>query len=221
MKTNLNIPDIITLGNLTAGFLGIIYLIEGQPIISIKLVVIAAILDGLDGLTARILYEEGSNQFGVQLDSLADATSFGVLPAAILYTTIDITISIPLAILFIATSVIRLARFNKNPTKKHFQGIPTTSAGLTLALYTIYFEAIIPTTIVVTTLSILMISNIKYPKITTKPRIIAGILLILVAATTGTIFTITSITLLSLVTAYILIGPIKTTIIKTTIAEQR
>ncbi|OUJ19154.1 Phosphatidylserine synthase PssA [Methanonatronarchaeum thermophilum] len=220
MKTNLTIPDIVTIGNLIAGFIGIVYLIHGQPLISIKLVVLAAILDGLDGVLARKLQEDDSSKFGAQLDSLADATSFGVLPALILYTTLNTVFAIVLAVLFLSASIIRLARFNITQTEDYFQGIPTTCAGLTLAIYTIYFDELIMTTIIVLALSILMISEIKYPKIPFKPRIAAGILLILVLITTGPFFTATTTALLALTTAYIIIFPLKNTSLKTAITKK-
>jgi len=220
MKNNLRIPDIITIGNLIAGFTGILYIINGETAIATKLVMLAVILDGLDGTTARLLYKNRPSKLGAQLDSLADATSFGVLPATIIYVAIPTPIAIPLSAIFLTTAILRLARFNLNPSQNNFQGLPTTCAGLIIAVYTIHIQALIPTIIVVIALSLLMISKIRYPKITTKQRLLIAPLLIAAIITTGTIFTVTTILILFLITAYILIGPLANTKIKTTTTGQ-
>lgn len=77
------IPNLITLGNLACGILGIIFVFDGDLQMGSKLMLLALILDFLDGFVAR-MFNMGSD-IGKQLDSLADMVTFGVLPSFILY----------------------------------------------------------------------------------------------------------------------------------------
>ncbi len=76
-------PNVITLLSLCAGLTAIRLAIEGRIEWALGAIVIAAILDGLDGRIARFL--KGQSRFGAELDSLADFVNFGVVPGLILY----------------------------------------------------------------------------------------------------------------------------------------
>jgi CDP-diacylglycerol---serine O-phosphatidyltransferase len=77
------VPNAVTALALCSGLFGIRYGIEGQWKLAAAAIVIAAVLDGLDGRIARLL--NGQSRFGAELDSLSDVTAFGVAPAIIVY----------------------------------------------------------------------------------------------------------------------------------------
>lgn len=77
------LPNAITAAALCSGLTGIRFATEGQWAFAIILVVVAGVLDGIDGRVARLL--NAQSRFGAELDSLADSLSFGVAPALILY----------------------------------------------------------------------------------------------------------------------------------------
>ncbi len=89
-----HIPNTITLLNLACGSLAIIYALEGRYIWVFILVLISLIADFADGFIARALSVQ--SDLGKELDSLADATTFGVLPGIILYILIQEAFAIPI-----------------------------------------------------------------------------------------------------------------------------
>ena len=76
------VPNAITAAALCAGLTGIRFAITGEWEKSVLAIVLAGMLDGIDGRIARLLKAE--SRFGAELDSLADSISFGVAPALIL-----------------------------------------------------------------------------------------------------------------------------------------
>ena len=77
------VPNAITAGALCVGLTGIRFAIAGEFEKSVLAVILAGVLDGIDGRTARLL--KAQSRFGAELDSLADSISFGVAPALIVY----------------------------------------------------------------------------------------------------------------------------------------
>lgn len=107
------IPNLITLIGLCAGLTAIRYAIEGRYEASVIAIVVAAVLDGLDGRLARAL--KSTSRFGAELDSLADFLDFGVAPALLLYMWLLHPIKgfgWVAAMLFAIAAALRLARFN-------------------------------------------------------------------------------------------------------------
>jgi len=152
MKVKENIPNFITCLNLLCGCIGIVLAFEGNLVWSAYLVGIAAVLDFLDGFTARILKVHSA--IGKQLDSLADMVTFGVLPGVVMfnlleqayfyelfseywtplpndfremwYDTRSINFVPYLAFLIPVFSAIRLAKFNLDSRQSDsFIGLPT------------------------------------------------------------------------------------------------
>ncbi len=76
------IPNAITLAALCFGLTGVRFAIAGDFERAILAVVIAGVLDGIDGRVARLL--KGQSRFGAELDSLSDLTAHGVAPALII-----------------------------------------------------------------------------------------------------------------------------------------
>ena len=77
------IPNAITAAALCAGLTGIRFAIGGEWGQAVLAIVVAGVLDGIDGRIARLL--KAQSRFGAELDSLADNVSFGVAPALVLY----------------------------------------------------------------------------------------------------------------------------------------
>ena len=141
------LPSIFTLGNVLCGFLAINNIVEGSRVSLISAawwIIIAGILDALDGKIARITGT--SSEFGVELDSIADVISFGVAPAVLIYNYMLYEAGKPglfLAFCFLAAGAIRLARFNVKATtgkKNSFTGMPIPGGAGILASYVLFTE---------------------------------------------------------------------------------
>lgn len=164
------IPSLFTIGNLFLGLCAILLAVQQEPVYidyAAILVIIAMLLDGLDGRMARML--NAASEFGKELDSLSDIVSFGVAPAIIMYL-VSLNELGPLGLLITALfpicGALRLARFSVTPgIPGFFVGLPITAAGGVLATFALYHEAFPPLFLPIgmIILSLLMISNIKYP----------------------------------------------------------
>lgn len=138
MKIKLfTLPNILTLMNLLCGSLAIIGMITLPVAEALQaaflLMLASAVFDFADGMAARLLKQQ--SKLGVQLDSLADMVSFGLLPAVIalqifyMYGGYGWWGAITLVIA--AASALRLAKFNIDETQaKEFEGLPTPANAL-------------------------------------------------------------------------------------------
>ncbi|MBL8647258.1 MAG: phosphatidylcholine/phosphatidylserine synthase [Sphingosinicella sp.] len=176
------IPNAITIAALCAGLTSVRLAIAGDFDRAILAIVVAGVLDGIDGRVARLL--KGASRFGAELDSLSDVTAFGVAPALVIYLwTLE---QLPgagwiVALAHAVCCALRLARFNANldvsdqPHKKHgfLTGIPApVGAGLTLSPMFLYYwleptrfahyseVGTAVTAVVVGTVAFLMVSNL-------------------------------------------------------------
>ncbi|HMT48273.1 MAG: hypothetical protein RL702_2474 [Pseudomonadota bacterium] len=107
------VPNAITAAALCAGLTGIRFAIAGEWEKAVLAVILAGMLDGIDGRIARLL--KAQSRFGAELDSLADNVSFGVAPALILYlwSLQDLPrLGWFAALAFAIACALRLARFN-------------------------------------------------------------------------------------------------------------
>lgn len=130
------IPNMITSGSVFCGLSSLIMTYHEHLIPAALLICFAVFFDFMDGRVARSL--GGSSSFGEELDSLADAISFGVAPAFLMYVAYVGPrggIAGVLATAFFALcGVLRLARFNVTHVPVGpFQGLPIPAGGLTLA----------------------------------------------------------------------------------------
>ncbi|MBS3975151.1 MAG: CDP-diacylglycerol--serine O-phosphatidyltransferase [Syntrophomonadaceae bacterium] len=162
-----NLANSLTLLNLALGMLALVMIIEGNMVMGAHLILFAAVADGLDGKVSTLT--KSNNEFGKQLDSLADVVSFGVLPAVLAYKTAMSELGLlgfVVASVFCACGVLRLARFNVLPPGGQFKGLPITIAGGTVAAIILYGERLNSGTVLffVLVLSLLMVSSIPYPK---------------------------------------------------------
>jgi CDP-diacylglycerol---serine O-phosphatidyltransferase len=107
------IPNLLTMMGLCSGLVAIRFALEGRFGHAAAFIVVAAVIDGLDGRIARLL--KGTSRFGAEFDSLSDFLCFGVAPALVLYLWTMQSVGpwgfIP-CVLFAVCSALRLARFN-------------------------------------------------------------------------------------------------------------
>lgn len=140
------IPNTITLLNMLAGILSIYIAMTGDLVLAAYLIFIAAILDFMDGFSARML--NAYSDLGKQLDSLADLVSFGLAPGFILFSMINISHGQPgntsssmtiipfIAFLIPLFSALRLAKFNIDETQQtSFLGMPTPAVAILIASF--------------------------------------------------------------------------------------
>lgn len=139
-------PNAVTALALCSGLTGIRFAISGDWQLAVTMIMIAGVLDGLDGRIARMV--RGESRFGAELDSLSDAISFGVSPALILYLwSLGALPRIGwlCALVFAVFCALRLARFNaaidlaEQPHKSagFLTGVPAP-AGAGLAMLPLY-----------------------------------------------------------------------------------
>jgi CDP-diacylglycerol--serine O-phosphatidyltransferase len=140
------IPNMLTLLNLCAGVTAIRFALGGRFEEAVAAILLAGVLDLLDGGMARLL--RAGSKLGAELDSLADLVSFGVAPAVMVYAWTMHSAGgigwVP-SLLFCACSALRLARFNitrDDPSEpsdpsgaySYFTGLPTPGAAGVLLL---------------------------------------------------------------------------------------
>ncbi|WP_426163614.1 CDP-alcohol phosphatidyltransferase family protein [Sandarakinorhabdus sp. DWP1-3-1] len=175
------IPNAVTVLALCFGLTGVRFAIAGEWEKAVGAIIVAAVLDGIDGRVARLL--KANTRFGAELDSLSDVTAFGVAPALIVYLwSLQYLPGIGwvIALAHAVTCALRLARFNAQidaadqPHKRagYLTGIPAPiAAALTLSplFLTFWLEPVILAdlrvrytlvAIVVVTVSFLMASSL-------------------------------------------------------------
>jgi len=174
------IPSLFTLANLFFGIWAIVLASQGSFYLASWWIVIAGVLDTLDGLFARV--SKTGTRFGGELDSLVDIVSFGVAPAMLIHF-LEFSQMGPFAWMFsfgfVVCVALRLARYNiqENDSRSWFAGLPSPAAGMTLATFypftrTEFFQVQLadlpwPQIIIflTITLSIAMVSQIRYARL--------------------------------------------------------
>jgi CDP-diacylglycerol--serine O-phosphatidyltransferase len=167
------LPSLLTTGNLFLGFWAIVRSLHGQFGEAAPLLGWAIVLDMLDGRIARLTGT--TSEFGGELDSLADAISFGVAPALLVYCWAFE--SVPrvgwiCAFLFVMCGVFRLARFNvqrHSVDGRYFVGLPIPMAAAQIAAL-VHFDPqpiglkaqAVLVVALVSTLALLMVSTLRY-----------------------------------------------------------
>jgi CDP-diacylglycerol--serine O-phosphatidyltransferase len=227
------VPNLFTLLNLLFGCLAIVMILQpgltisidssGQQMVEVPQKIywasvyigLAAVIDFLDGLVARLI--KGSSEMGKQLDSLADAVSFGVAPGMIAFEFLRLSYAsqqnglnvnmlclLP-AFLIPCAGAYRLARFNIDPEQSYgFKGVPIPAAGLLIAAFPLIYWFSSATWVintmqnkwfwyaVIVVVSYLMISTLpmmamKFKGITVK-KMMPFIILAVIGIVTGFIF---------------------------------
>ena len=145
-RTRYLLPNILTLGGVCLGISSIKFSIDGNFSLAVTLILLAAILDALDGRIARLI--KGTSEFGKELDSLTDFVSFGIAPVFILYFWQLNTygkLGWAISLTYSVCCVLRLARFNlakydgqQERKNNFFEGIPSPAGGLLILMPLIY-----------------------------------------------------------------------------------
>ncbi len=211
----------LTCTSLFSGFYSIIASINGHFFAAAVAILIAAVFDGLDGRVARMT--GSTSTFGMELDSLCDLVSFGVAPALLAYLwalTPYGRYGWLAAFLYVATTALRLARFNSQAASSgpDFVGLPCPAAAMLLAT-TVMFSRFLGATdtvkhvsilLLVYILSYLMVSNHRYLSFKhiditreKKFQIVVFMLLFLILLATEP-----PVTLFVVAFAYVLSGPV-------------
>ncbi|MEM6936622.1 MAG: phosphatidylcholine/phosphatidylserine synthase [Pseudomonadota bacterium] len=175
------LPNLLTTGALFAGFYAIVAAMNGRFGDACEALIIAAVLDGLDGRIARLTNTQ--SEFGVQYDSMSDLVCFGLAPALLVYLwslaamaewgPLWAKVGWLASFLFAACAALRLARFNAQAgvaDKRFFQGIasPAAAALLVTGVWICESEGVTgaglqaPTLIVTLAAALLMVSNVRY-----------------------------------------------------------
>tara|TARA_B100001079_G_scaffold258767_1_gene257308 strand:- start:147 stop:944 length:798 start_codon:yes stop_codon:yes gene_type:complete len=220
------LPNILTLVGVCIGLSSIKFAFDGKFELSIIAVIVAGIIDGLDGRIARLI--KGTSKVGKELDSLTDVISFGVAPAFIMYfwSLSEIgRLGWLISLIYVICVALRLARFNVNSEGESswkdnfFEGIPSPAGGILVLMPLIYsfseiqlfnpnYKTIVP--ILFISISILLIS--KVPTYSLKkivvPRSATIFLLLIVALYFGLILIYTFNTLIISGVLYVLMMPV-------------
>jgi CDP-diacylglycerol--serine O-phosphatidyltransferase len=184
------LPSLFTCGNMAFGILSVMSSINGQFIRAAWILTLALLCDILDGRIARMTHT--TSDFGLQLDSLSDLVSFGIAPAMMIYMLVlkDMgKIGAAIAVLFVLSSALRLARFNvmalKGVSVGNFMGLPTPASAGVLISFVLSYELLGPAElglsfksipilmrtmpaffkampVIMVVLSFLMVSNVPY-----------------------------------------------------------
>ncbi len=143
------LPNLITLSSMFSGFYSIIASFNSDYERAAWAILVASIFDVLDGWVARMTHT--ATRFGIEIDSLSDAISFGVAPGVLVYSwSLQSFGKIGWlgAFFMVACAALRLARFNVqmgSEEKKHFTGLPSPAAALMIATTVLAYQEVIDT----------------------------------------------------------------------------
>jgi CDP-diacylglycerol--serine O-phosphatidyltransferase len=216
------LPSALTVAAICLGLTAVKFALDGRPTQSMALLVLAAILDALDGRVARVL--NATSRMGQEIDSLADAVNFGVAPAFIVYALL--LAHSPrggwiVVLLYAVCIVLRLARYNAlvdvdkpEYEKDYFVGMPAP-AGAVGAIGPIaaklqfgdgWWTADWVVMIWMIGVSLLVVSAIPMRKVHTfsvPPNLIAPALAVLAIAVTAA-FVFPYLTIMVIIVAYVI-----------------
>ena len=220
------LPNILTLIGVCIGLSSIKFAFDGNFELAIIAVIVAGVIDGLDGRIARLI--KGTSKVGKELDSLTDVISFGVAPAFIMYfwSLAEIgRMGWLISLIYVICVALRLARFNVNSEGESswkdnfFEGIPSPAGGILVLMPLVYsfseiqffnpnYKIIVP--ILFISISILLIS--KIPTYSLKkivvPRSTTIFLLLVVVLYFGLLLIYTFNTLIVSGALYLLMIPV-------------
>jgi len=182
----LGVADAVTTLNAVLGFLAVITAVP-YPLLSARIVLLAAIADGLDGVVAR---KFGGSPAGPYLDSLADVASFGVAPAVLVFAVVSAEWSLSLSspsvalltaavvpALFVAMAVVRLALYTAyDAGDEETQGVQSTLAATILGaaiLSGITSPGVLLA--IVAAFVYLLVAPIRYPDLLARDALLMGV----------------------------------------------
>ncbi len=139
------LPNIFTLVGVCIGLTSIKFAYDGRFELAVIAIIVAGIIDGLDGRIARLI--GGASKVGKELDSLTDVISFGVAPAFIMYFFVmkDLgRVGWLISLIYVVCVALRLARFNITSNAEpswrdnFFEGVPSPAGGILVLMPLIY-----------------------------------------------------------------------------------
>jgi len=159
----IKLADIFSIANFSFGMLSMLFSIMNEFAMASCFIIMAVLMDFLDGRVARAT--GSANEFGKELDSLADIVSFGVAPAILGYGLgLQSPFAIVVLLYFSVCGLLRLARFNIQK-EKGYTGVPITVNGLLFPiLYFIFRSFNIYILLIYMLMGLLMISTIRIKK---------------------------------------------------------
>ena len=180
------LPNMLTLIGVCIGLTSIRFALDGRFEFAVVAIILAAVIDGLDGRIARLI--KGTSKVGKELDSLTDMISFGVAPAFIMYFWKLNTLGRfgwLICLIYVICVALRLARFNVNSGQEpswrdnFFEGVPSPAGGILVLtpliismtnfnLIQINYDLLVPIFFIAT--SLLLIS--KFPSYSLKKIVI-------------------------------------------------
>ena len=168
------LPNMFTAASIFSGVVSMASAVNSEFDKAAWLILLALVFDGLDGRVARLT--NTCSKFGVEFDSLADMVSFGVAPSLLLFLFVGhefARFGVVVSALFVIFGAIRLARFNIMTAQTEpsvFIGVPIPTAAVFISLmvmlfdkYNIAHSAGIVLLFMAILISLLMVSNIRYP----------------------------------------------------------
>jgi CDP-diacylglycerol--serine O-phosphatidyltransferase len=164
------VPNAFTLANITFGFLGVVAATNAHFELACVTLFMAALCDLLDGRLARWL--NATSKFGMELDSLSDAVSFGVAPAVLIYLAVLQrlgALGAAVAVAYVLCGALRLARYNCDNaplSQRTFVGCPIPIAAGYLLTFVMVRDALPTWLVAAGTLlaAVCMVSTLKVPK---------------------------------------------------------
>ncbi|MCD6413334.1 MAG: phosphatidylcholine/phosphatidylserine synthase [Elusimicrobia bacterium] len=187
LKKGIYIPSIFTSMNLAAGFLSIVYSLRGNFTTASWMIMVGWLMDIVDGRLAR--FTNTQSAFGIEFDSLADMTTFGIAPMVLLWLFYfkNYPLGWVACFIYVLASALRLARYNAKAHEESerapfFEGLPIPAAAGLWAVFVLlmrialgyserksmvfvikkmpFFAHILP--ILMLIVSALMLSRLKY-----------------------------------------------------------
>lgn len=189
-----NYTVVLTYIGMLAAFIGVLRVVNGDFSGAIVCLMVSGVCDMFDGMVASTKKRtEREKRFGIQIDSLSDLISFGVLPAFFVYVFLDCTyLAGVVSSLYLLAALIRLAYFNvleedrqKQTTEKRkvYLGLPVTTIALMLpAIHIIYDCNLYKNKIMYLVLLTLMLIGFVSPFEIKKPNAVGKFGMILLGA---------------------------------------
>jgi len=185
VRQRLGLADVMTLLNATLGVVAMTVAVTGEPGHVARLILLAAVADGLDGIIAR---KRGGTAVGPYLDSIADIVSFGTAPALFLFVVVRAEWSLAEqprlyalaaggAALFVVFSLVRTALYTVYVSEgENRPGIQNTLAASILAAAYLAGLTAVPVMLAAgAVLSVLMVAPVPYPKLAARDALLMGI----------------------------------------------
>ena len=142
----------LTYLSVVTSFTGVTFALRGKPDAAVICLIASGVCDMFDGTVARTAKRTDMQKaYGIQIDSLADVMSFGLLPAAIGYCLFDLSgntgaiatvVTVAICVLYVLCGLMRLAWFNvteeemqaRGEKRTYYVGLPITMASLILSV---------------------------------------------------------------------------------------